>query len=173
MKTNDQRNKYDRHKETANALAHQQLQNCALLCAYVYGSAPGWYAVVDCHIDGFRADYAMVHDNAGDFENHPVRAFYLIGNETESGALGELEEIRAAVKKTFAMDEPPLVEILTTEEKEAARLAVREALDEERPENAEAWLEHNAEAWLEALCDGPGNYLSGTDWSAVVEAVRK
>lgn len=153
--------KYTRHQEVARAQSHQKLQNCALLCAYVHGLPGGWYAVVDSHIDGFRSDYALIHSNVGDFECHPVRAFYLAGGED---CMEELEEIRAAVQAAHKMDELPLVATLTEEEKEAARLSVREALEEETPEDAEAWLAK--------LCAGPSE-LFGTDWAAVVEAVRK
>jgi len=153
--------KYERHQQVAREQANQQLQNCALLCAYVYGAQGGWYAIAKGSIDGFSCDYAIIHSNPGNMECHPVRAFYL--DETES-ELFDIEEHREAIKQAHEMDELPLVAKFTSEEKEAARLAVREALDEAQPEDKERWLAK--------LCDGPSD-LSFTDWSAVVEAVRK
>jgi hypothetical protein len=157
--------KYEQHRKTASALAHSQLQNCAMLCAYVFGSAPGWYAIVSGSINGFRSDYAMVHSNPGDFESHPVRAFYIEGNSTEAEYMADLDDIRRLVKKAHDMADLPLVATLTAEEKEAARLAVREALNEEQPKDAEEWLEE--------LCDSGCSDLVGTDWEAVVAAVKK
>ena len=154
--------KYDHHRKTAQAQADQQLENCALLCAYVHGSPSGWYGIVDSHIDGFRSDYAMVHSNPGNFESHPVRAFYVLGTEDY---MEELEEIRALVKEAHHMAELPLVTTLTAEEKEDARLAVREALEEAQPEDAELWVK--------GLCGNIGSDLHGTDWQALVEAIKK
>lgn len=157
--------KYTRHQEIAREQARQQLQNCALLCAYVYGQPGGWYAIVKGSIDGFAADYAMVHSNPGDFAVHPVRALFT-ESEAEKVEYAEgLAEIQQAVQEEHRMAEPPPVAVLTPEEIAAATAAVREALDEAEVEDAVEWLRD--------LCDNTSSDLTMTDWDAVVEAVKK
>ena len=160
--------KYERHRQIAREQERTKLQNCALLCAYVWGDAPGWYGVVSGHIDGFRSDYAMVHSNPGDFEHHPVRAFYIVGNETELEYMADLDKIRSVVAKCHYMDDLPLVATLTEGEKEAARLAVRSAWEDYSHGLPDADLEQ----WLEELCDTGVSDLIGTDGAKVAEAVR-
>lgn len=153
--------KYKQHRKTDLALDRQKLRNCALLCAYAFGSAPGWYGIAHGSIEGFPADYAVINSVPGNIELHQVRAFYLLGNEDY---LDELEEIRQAVADYHNDDELPLVTTLTADEIEAARLKVREALLEEAPDDAETWLQE--------LCEEPASDLLGTDWTAAAERVQ-
>ena len=154
--------KYERHQEVSRIQARQKLANCAMLAAYIHGQPGGWYGIAAGHIDGFANDYAIVHCEPGNLAMHPIRAFYLGGEESE---LQELEEVRTAVKNYNEWDELPLVTTLTAEEIEAAAAAVREAISEESPEDVEEWLRE--------LCDQPASDFSCCNWGAVVAAVSE
>ncbi len=94
----------------------------------------------------------MCHWNPGNFEAHPVRAFYVTGEETE---LSELEAIRGVVHRAFG--ELPPVATLTTEEKEAARMAVRQAWENYASGRIDGVLVRSDEAGIEALESGTLN----------------
>ena len=144
----------------------QQLVNCALLVAYVHGQPGGWYGIAQGSADGFPCDYAIIHDNPGNLECHPIRAFYLAGGESD---LEELEYARKAVAE-YRDGELPLVTTLAPEEIQSSIDAVREAW-------AEALAHHrpapeDPEAWLRSLCsDSVASDLSCCNWDAVLEAL--
>lgn len=121
--------KFERHQEVSGAQARQQLANAALLVAYIHGQPGGWYGIASGSIDGFPADYAIVHAIPGNIVPHPIRAFFIDGDEDQS-ALEELEEIRQAVADEHGYEELPLVATLTDEEIAAAEVKVRDAWGE-------------------------------------------
>jgi hypothetical protein len=156
--------KFRRHREVAAAQAETELVNCALLCLYKYGQCGGWYAVASGHIDGFRADYALVLSNPGDFACHPVRAFYAASAEELVEYATDLQECRQAVADNHG-GELPLVEVLSQEEVSAAVAKVREALDNDAPEDPEEWLRR--------LCGiGPSD-VRVADFAATLAAIRR
>jgi hypothetical protein len=155
-----QTNNYDRHQKVSRLQARQKLSNCALLVAYIHGQPGGWYGIASGHVDGFANDYAYVHSNPGDIQVHPIRAFFIEGTEN-ADELAELDQICAAVAEYHDSDRP-LIATFTGEEKEAALVAVRQALAQEKPEDTEAWLRD--------LC-GSFSELSFCDWDAVVKGL--
>jgi hypothetical protein len=154
---------YEYHRKIDAAQARQQLQNCALLVAYVYGQASGWYGIASGHIDGFQSDYAIIHVNPGDFAMHRIHAFYLAGTEEEY--MVELEVIRQACAEENE-SELPLVATLTPEEIQHAVEAVRAAWSESEEEDAEEWLRE--------LCESSSaSFVTHCDWAAAAEPVSR
>jgi len=147
-------------QDTALAIARQELQKNALILAYVFGSAPGWYAVVQSTINGFSADYGVILGRAGDFEDLRVRAFYVL--ETDKH-LEELDEIRAAVMVAQQMEGLPPVINFTEKAIARACSAVFSAMGLDTPDSPEGWLE-------KLCCDGSSS-LGGTDWAAIRAAL--
>lgn len=147
--------KYSRHQEVARAQAHQKLQNCALLCAYVYGAPGGWYAIAKGSVDGFPSDYALVSSNPGDCACHPVRALYAAHKSELVEYAAHIAAVVQAVKDEHG--DAPLVAVLTAEEQEAARLVVRDALVHYASGRIDGILVRTDEAGIEALESGTLN----------------
>lgn len=149
--------KFEHHREIERQQEQQQLQNCALLCAYVYGQPGGWYAVAKGSIDGFASDYALVHSNPGNFANHSVRAIFAESAEEAKEYAEDLAEIQQAVQEANGMEEPPAVAVLAEEEKKAALGAVREAWGNYASGRIDGVLVRRGEAGIEALESGTLN----------------
>lgn len=154
--------KLGRAQEVNRLQAQQELQNCALLCAYAFGQPDGWYMIADGNINGFPSDYAMIHGNVGDIECHKIKAIFAINKSEIDQYAGEIEDIRKAVAEAYRMVEPPAVSVFTPEEIEHARRAVRDALEAAAPEDTEGWLR--------GLCKGVSD-LSMCDWTATLAAI--
>lgn len=156
---------YERHKQVAREQERQMFQNCALLCAYVYGQSGGWYMVASGHVDGFRSDYALVQSCAGNIACHQVRALYAATAQELSEYAEEIGDICDAVTEARGgMEYRPLVAVLTAEEIERARQAVAEALAEGDTGDIVGRLRE--------LCAGVSD-LGLCDWEAVAAALER
>ena len=115
----------------------QELQNAALLCAYVFGAPGGWYGVAKGSVGGVRSDYALIHSDVSRFASREIVEFLLTGDETE---LADLDAIREAVKEDQGMDALPGVRMLTFADVAAAVKLVRAGAEEAEPPCLPSWI---------------------------------
>lgn len=140
----------------------QELQNAALLCAYVFGAPGGWYGVAKGSIDGVRSDYALIHSDVSRFASREIVEFLLTGDETE---LADLDAIREAVKEDQGMDALPGVRMLTFADVAAAVKLAKAAAAAEEVEP------HCLPLWLRDVC-GTASRLTLCGWWEVARMVQ-
>ncbi|MDE2019387.1 MAG: hypothetical protein KGJ13_03500 [Patescibacteria group bacterium] len=151
---------FKRHQEVSDIQSETELQNCALLAAYIFGKPGGWFFLCNGSVDGFSNDYALIHSTPGNIECHSVQAVYLNGDELFQSELSEILEDQAAKNG----GERPPVETFTDEEKQGAIGALREAAEAEEVEDLEEWLE--------TLCNNSPSDVSFCDWAAVAAEIK-